>query len=572
MSNTNTEVLTTAYEKLQKALTQSNTVLPKLEEAVEKGNLDNYATVSQLEEKANYNTNESISVTRVCRFINNGSNSGYSNPQGFCYDGTNYYCAYREYNGTGTTDTVKIIKYDSSFSEILSVTGDYGHANSLHYVDGYIYVCDIIDKIYKLNADTLTLIETITIPYGVSAISYYDNNFYLLSNGYIRKTQDFTTFTNIAYTLPDNPGVSQGMEVSDGYIYMLRTSPNVILQYDLTGKLIYIFKLPLYADNVFKIGEVEDLTIIDNDIYFNANMVDEYNTREINSIYYTNLKTNVSGISYQNFMEFNKISSGYNIYVDNTNTNKNPLGTKSNPFPTLYEALSVVSSGYVYNCRIYIKNTVTNLDENIYFKGTFNNVIIEALGDSCTIKDLTIGRCNVTIIKIIAKDVILQNCTAVLNIGFNTLSATATNLKLFGGFYSTTAPINLYSSTLEGVENLNVIVNDFGCHGTFKNAVELDIGDSYTSTLVSKAKLIYVSIMNNSKPFTGQITQNGINDIYMNNVYNNSAGATFSTYHITRSKNTLTFNDVREVTLEKVASTYTEANDNYKITGFTFIL
>ena len=53
MSNTNTEVLTTAYEKLQGALTQSNTVLPELQEAVEKGNLDNYATVSQLEEKAN---------------------------------------------------------------------------------------------------------------------------------------------------------------------------------------------------------------------------------------------------------------------------------------------------------------------------------------------------------------------------------------------------------------------------------------------------------------------------------------------------------------------------------------
>lgn len=52
MSNTNTEVLTTAYEKLQGAITQANTVLPELEEAVEKGNLDNYATTSQLEEKA----------------------------------------------------------------------------------------------------------------------------------------------------------------------------------------------------------------------------------------------------------------------------------------------------------------------------------------------------------------------------------------------------------------------------------------------------------------------------------------------------------------------------------------
>lgn len=51
MSNTNTEVLTTAYENLQKAITQANKVLPNLEEAVEKGNLDNYATISQLEEK-----------------------------------------------------------------------------------------------------------------------------------------------------------------------------------------------------------------------------------------------------------------------------------------------------------------------------------------------------------------------------------------------------------------------------------------------------------------------------------------------------------------------------------------
>ena len=52
MSNTNTEVLATAYEKLQGALTQANTVLPDLEEAIEKGNLDNYATTSDLEQKA----------------------------------------------------------------------------------------------------------------------------------------------------------------------------------------------------------------------------------------------------------------------------------------------------------------------------------------------------------------------------------------------------------------------------------------------------------------------------------------------------------------------------------------
>ena len=57
MSNTNTEVLTTAYEKLQGAITQSDTVLSNLQEAIESGNLQNYATTSQLEDIANKNDN-----------------------------------------------------------------------------------------------------------------------------------------------------------------------------------------------------------------------------------------------------------------------------------------------------------------------------------------------------------------------------------------------------------------------------------------------------------------------------------------------------------------------------------
>ena len=534
--------------------------------------LDNFD--SQLDEKVNYNTNESVSSTRVCRFINDGSSNGYSNPQGFCTDGTNYYCAYREYNGTGTTNTVKIIKYNSVFDEVLAVTGSYGHANSLCIADSFLYVCDITDKIFKLDLSKLTLSETIQIPYGVSAISYYDGYFYLLSDNYVRKTQDFTNFTNITYTLPDNAGVSQGMEVVGDYIYMLRTSPNIILQYDLSGNLVYIFKLPLYADNVFKIGEVEDLTVIDDDIYFNAVIVDEYNRREINSVYHTNLKNNISGITYQCFMEFNKISKGFDIYVDSTNTNKNPLGTFSNPFPTLYEALAVISSNKIYNCRIYIKDTVTTLDEHVYFKGILNNVIIEALGDSCTVKNLTIGRCNATLLKIKADNIALESCTATLHIGFNSLTATSSTFRLFGGFMNTTSLIDLHASTFEGVENLNVKVNDFGCHGTFKNTVELDIGDTYTSSLVSKAKIIYVTIFNNSKLLTGQITKRGVNDIFMNNVYTGSAGVSFITFHIDKDddNDTLIFNDVREVTLDKVANTYTTPNNNFKIIGFTFIL
>lgn len=77
MSNTNTEVLTTAYEKLQGAITQANTVLPELEEAVEKGNLDNYATTSQLEEKAS-KTDIATTNARIDTFtvLTEGSTTG----------------------------------------------------------------------------------------------------------------------------------------------------------------------------------------------------------------------------------------------------------------------------------------------------------------------------------------------------------------------------------------------------------------------------------------------------------------------------------------------------------------
>lgn len=47
MSNTNTEVLSTAYEKLQGAITQYNMVLSNLDEAIENADLSNYATTSQ---------------------------------------------------------------------------------------------------------------------------------------------------------------------------------------------------------------------------------------------------------------------------------------------------------------------------------------------------------------------------------------------------------------------------------------------------------------------------------------------------------------------------------------------
>ena len=125
MSNTNTEVLTTAYEKLQKALTQSNTVLPKLEEAVEKGNLDNYAKASDLEEKANKDDVANISngtplfassTTEMTDTTKNYVNlaDGYL----YIYNGTTFEKSDVLYQATGIADgSIDVKKFDSLLAE-----------------------------------------------------------------------------------------------------------------------------------------------------------------------------------------------------------------------------------------------------------------------------------------------------------------------------------------------------------------------------------------------------------------------------------------------------------------------
>lgn len=527
---------------------------------------------SQLDNKANYNTNNEISVSRLGRIINDGKGNGLSNPQGYCFDGNYHYCIYRQYNGTGNDTITKICKYDTQLNLIKSYTGNLGHGNSICKANDFLYICDTNNKIYKMT-DSLELIEVINFAQNITAISFNENKFYLLGNEVVYITTNFITIDeSINFELPINSGVGQGIDVYDKYIYMLRTAPNVILQYDLKGNLLYIFRLPLYADNVFKIGEVEDISLFNGNIYFNAVIVDTHNIKEINSIFYTNLKTNICGISNQPFMEFNKQSEGFIIYVDNTNINNNPLGTFSNPFPTLYEALCLVSSGYINNCVIKIKETVAILNENIFFRGTFNNVIIQALNSNCSIGSLRLGRCNATLINLTCTDVIFEYGVYNCDIGFDSLRATSSNLRLFGGKLNTTSPITLYSTTLEGVENLNVNIMDFGCHGVYKINKTLQIGEIFTSDLVEKAKIIIVSILDTNKIYSCTMTKNGLNELNIINVYNESAGAAFSSYHVTRSGKTLTFNDVRTLRLDKVATTINTPNTNCIINGLTFIL
>ena len=558
------------YESLKKAISEDYESLKCviLEENIQAKLADDIKTInSQLDTKPNFDTNDDIAVSRIGRLINKGM----SNPQGFCFDGEYYYCIYRLYNGTGDDTSAKLVKYNTSFNIVKEVILNLGHGNSICKVNNNLYITDITDKIFKVNSESLMIEDTIVFKHNITAISKYEDNYYLLGDSCIYKTRDFIDYEIINLSLPVNEGASQGMEVYDGYIYILWTSPNTIIQFDLDGSLKYIFRLPLFADRVFRIGEVEDLTIINDNIYFNSVILDPYNETETNSIFIANLKNNIAGISHQKFLELNKIKDGYQIFVDNTNKNVNPVGTFSNPFKTLNEAIEFVSNPYVGNCQLTIKKETTQLDENIYFRGMLNNIYIIAQSP-CKIKNLTLGRCNATLTNLLCSSVVLQNSNVVANIFYEDLTAYYSSLTLFGGNLDVTKQVILNSSTLQGVADMNVSINDFGCHGVFKIIKTINIGESYTSTLVSKAKIIYVTISNNSKIYTCQLTKDGINQLNTINVYDGSAGAMFSTFHVNKNGDTLSFNDVRNIDLDKVATTINTSNKNFIITELTFIL
>ena len=527
---------------------------------------------NNLEQKLELISSNDIAVTRISRLINDGSNNGLSNPQGFCFDGEHYYCAYRQYNGTGDDTLTKIVKYNYHFNVITSTMANYGHGNSICYANGFIYITDLKNNVFKLNSSDLNLINTFKIPYGITAIAYNNEKFYLLGNEKVYITNDFILYTEINYTLPVNSGVSQGFDTDGKFIYMLRTSPNIIIQYDMSGKLIYIHRIPLYADKVFKIGEVEDLSIINNEIVFSALIVDLHNTREITSIFKTNLKTNITGNTHQSFIELLNQSDALSVYVDNSNTNKNPLGTFSNPFPSLYEALCLCSSGFTKNNVIYIKKGVKEINENIQFIGLHNNIKIESLDTSTKIKNLTLRRCNATLINLICDEVRFEEGIFNGIIGFNSLRGVSSDITLYGGHLNLTSPINLYGSTLKGIPNLNINVNDWGCHGVYSFDTNMTIGDTFTSSLVEKAKVIVFNLKLDTKLYTCSINGTGIRELNVTNIYNNSDGYIMASFHVTRNENTLSFDDVREINNTGVAKTTNTPNDSYKINGITLIL
>ena len=204
MSNTNTEVLTTAYENLQGALTQANTVLPPLQEAIKKGNLDNYATNSSLEDKAN-KVDLDTANARIDAFtsLSEGSTTGDAelidgrSVNGKTY--TNIGGAIRALSsGEGLADNA--ITGEKLSAEVISAQ----HLNKSIFYNNIISLKNVsiptsayIYAIAQINLEKLSLINTaFDIQLSFSAETDSDNVLLITNEFFINNDESPTSFEN----------------------------------------------------------------------------------------------------------------------------------------------------------------------------------------------------------------------------------------------------------------------------------------------------------------------------------------------------------------------------------------
>lgn len=273
--------------------------------------------------------------------------------QGFCITPNGYLMAF--------CNNAKV-NNDADFYEVTpehllyrSFTLPVGHANAIAYDDNKLYIAPLYynvggseqrtNDLLVYDYDTLTLIDTITClvyPHSVSVdhdIIYYTNN--LTNYIDLYKYDGFNHDYVGQFKRPIN-GTYQNADVVDGVVYFAYSEPSLIYEYDIvTGELLAIFNFPTVTKEGFNVGELEQIKVVDRDIYvFGENALPS----SMASYRYGQLfifNTNTGNEDMETIKAQHTVSKL--IYAEkgaiNNYGNLNPTGASTNVFTTSDEAL-----------------------------------------------------------------------------------------------------------------------------------------------------------------------------------------------------------------------------------------
>lgn len=188
----------------------------------------------------------------------------------------------------------------------------------------------------------------------VRTVSYDNKNKNLMIGGtniyYIINEDDYSNIKKIELDLTNTQGTHwqssnsatfQTTKLYDNKMFALMQYPNAIAIFSTNGSLIRYLLLPKFIDEMFYIGEPEDLDIDTyGNIYFTSTVALGTNNiyTEI-SIHKTNYRTNLNGGSYRN--QKARATNTNTIYIS-TNAGNYQNGTQEYPLKEIQQGINVM--------------------------------------------------------------------------------------------------------------------------------------------------------------------------------------------------------------------------------------
>ena len=240
---------------------------------------------------------------------------------------------------------------DNSSWDNGTVTYNY-HASSIVYIpsiDKYVISRGFNGYIYVCNSTTFAIEQTVQI--GSSAVLLgYDNstaklygsdygaNLYEIDySDWSRKT-DLPGFANSKIN-GGNTHTLQDIDVENGIVYTMFSSPSLIFKYDLEGNFIENYTMPNHT-RYYYIGELEGICVVDEIIYFSSTTYNQVCT----TFYYTHVWKYDQEHPQMDTHDWKVATGNRSVNVSapttaNLQGSQNAAGTNANPFPTINEAI-----------------------------------------------------------------------------------------------------------------------------------------------------------------------------------------------------------------------------------------
>lgn len=279
-------------------------------------------------------------------------------------------------------------KYALDGTLVKEIEISYYHPNSCCVYNNKLYIAVGTTTIYVYNLN-LTLKSTITlndVTWFITADNYY-NRLYAVVGGIIK---DVLTGEKICAVPALSTGTDNGFAAYRGQFYFVKSSPNNVYTFDNSGRIIKILPVDVYQGNAYT-GELEDCNI-DN----GGNLIQAaaYNNYGNDAIFSSIFKSNVIYGDINGASTPTTLGSRV-VFVDASNTNVNPDGSQTNPFPTINEGITALYAPNGWYNRIeiasgtYTENLYFQFDATIFGNGTVTvNGIVDCNRASVTINNI----------------------------------------------------------------------------------------------------------------------------------------------------------------------------------------